>query len=250
MGKLKNKVAIVTGASKGIGAAVATYFAAEGAKVVVNYASSKEGADKVVRAITDAGGSAIAVQGDVSNQADVTRLFAEAQKAFGSVDILVNNAGIYEYAPIEATTVDLFHRQFNINVLGSVLAIRATVEQFGPGGGTILNISSEASRVPMVTGSVYSAPRPRWTLSPRLFQRSSAAATSASTRYYPARSKPRARTATASSAASSSRRSWPKRPWAGSASPPTSPRWPSSWPPTTRPGSRGSTSPPPRHLRP
>lgn len=157
MSKLKNKVAIVTGASKGIGAAIATYFAAEGAKVVVNYAASKAGADQVVQAITAAGGTAIAVQGDVASEADVAQLFAETKAAFGSLDILVNNAGIYEYAPIAETTVDSFHRQFNINVLGSVLTIQAALTLFGEAGGNIINISSEAGRTPLPTGSIYSA---------------------------------------------------------------------------------------------
>jgi len=157
MSKLKNKVAIVTGASKGIGAAIATYFAAEGAKVVVNYASSKDGADQVVNAITANGGVAIAVQGDVSREADVTRLFEETTAAFGPVDVLVNNAGIYQYAPIEEVSADSFHQQFNINVWGSVLAIQAAVKLFGDRGGNIINISSEVSKSPLPTGSVYSA---------------------------------------------------------------------------------------------
>jgi 3-oxoacyl-[acyl-carrier protein] reductase len=155
--KLKNKVALVTGASKGIGAAIAKHFAAEGAKVVVNYASSKEGADNVVKAITDNGGTAIAVQGDVSNQADVHRLFDETETAFGTLDILVNNAGIYQYEPIEAVSAETFHQQFNINVWGSILAIQASLKRFGATGGTIINISSEAGRSPLPTGSVYSA---------------------------------------------------------------------------------------------
>src|SRR6202142_4079013 len=117
MNKLANKVAVVTGASKGIGADIAKSLAAEGASVVVNYASSKAGADKVVAAITAAGGKAIAVQGDVSKQADITRLFAETKKAYGKLDILVNNAGVYDFAPIEAVTEDSFHKQFNLNVL-------------------------------------------------------------------------------------------------------------------------------------
>ncbi|MDF7814167.1 glucose 1-dehydrogenase [Hymenobacter sp. YC55] len=157
MSKLNNKVAIVTGASKGIGAAIATYFAAEGAKVVVNYATSKDGADRVVKAITATGGSAIAVQADVANEADVNRLFAETNAAFGPVHILVNNAGIYQYAPVEEVSIAAFHQHFNINVLGSLLAIQAAVKQFGTAGGTILNISSEAARTPLPTGSVYSA---------------------------------------------------------------------------------------------
>lgn len=155
--KLQNKVAVVTGASKGIGAAIAIHFAAEGARVVVNYASSQEGADHVVHTITQAGGTALAVQGDVSNPADVTRLFAEARQAFGTVDILVNNAGIYLYEPIEAVSLETFHRQFNINVLGPVLAIQEALKLFGPNGGSILNISSAVSKMPMATGSVYSA---------------------------------------------------------------------------------------------
>jgi 3-oxoacyl-[acyl-carrier protein] reductase len=155
--KLKNKVAVVTGASKGIGAAIATYFAAEGANVVVNYASSKDGADDVVKAITDNGGTAISVQGDVSNQADVIRLFDETKNAFGTLDILVNNAGIYQYEPIEEVSAETFHQQFNINVWGSLLAIQASLKLFGDTGGTIINISSEAAKTPLPTGSVYSA---------------------------------------------------------------------------------------------
>lgn len=157
MSKLTNKVAVVTGASKGIGAAIATYFAAEGAKVVVNYASSKDGADHVVKTITDNGGTAISVQADVSKEAEVARLFAETKKAFGTLDILVNNAGIYHYAPIEDVTIESFHQHFNLNVLGSLLAIQAAVKLFGAVGGTIINISSEAGRTPLPTGSVYSA---------------------------------------------------------------------------------------------
>ncbi|MBE9462664.1 SDR family NAD(P)-dependent oxidoreductase [Dyadobacter subterraneus] len=157
MNKLKNKVAIVTGASKGIGASIAKYFAEEGAKVVVNYASSKEGADKVVKAITDNGGIAISVQGDVSKEADVIRLFEETKTAFDSLDILVNNAGIYQYAPIELVSAESIHQHFNVNVLGSILAIREAVKLFGDKGGNIINISSGASNTPLATGSVYSA---------------------------------------------------------------------------------------------
>ncbi|PSL23741.1 SDR family NAD(P)-dependent oxidoreductase [Chitinophaga ginsengisoli] len=157
MNKLENKVAIVTGASKGIGASIAKYFAAEGAKVVVNYASNKEGADKVVKAITDSGGKAISVQGDVSKAADVTRLFEETKNAFGSLDILVNNAGIYQYSPIEEVSADSFQQQFTINVWGSLLAIQASLKLFGDKGGNIINISSEAAKTPLPTGAVYSA---------------------------------------------------------------------------------------------
>ncbi|WP_142687797.1 SDR family NAD(P)-dependent oxidoreductase [Chitinophaga polysaccharea] len=157
MNKLKNKVAIVTGASKGIGASIAKYFAAEGANVVVNYATSKEDADKVVKVITDNGGTAIAVQGDVAKEADITRLFEETKNAFGALDILVNNAGIYTYEPIEQVSEKTFLRQFNINVLGPVFAIQAALKLFGDKGGNIINISSEAGKTPLPTGSVYSA---------------------------------------------------------------------------------------------
>lgn len=157
MSKLKNKVAIVTGASKGIGASIAKYFAAEGAKVVVNYASSKEGADKVVKAITDNGGTAISVHADVSKESDVIRLFEETKNAFGALDILVNNAAIYQYEPIEQVSAESIHRHFDINVLGSILAIREAVKLFGDKGGNIINISSVVSNLPAETGSVYSA---------------------------------------------------------------------------------------------
>ena len=157
MSKLKNKVAIVTGASKGIGAAIAKHFAAEGAKVVVTYATSKDGADSVVKAITVSGGTAISVQGDVSIEADVRRLFDETEKAFGTLDVLVNNAGIYQYEPIEEVSAETFHQQFNINVLGSILTIQASLKLFSATGGNIINISSEAGKSPLPTGSVYSA---------------------------------------------------------------------------------------------
>ena len=157
MSKLKNKVAVVTGASKGIGAAIAKYFAAEGAKVVVNYASSKEGADKVVKAITDNGGIAIAVQADVSKEADVARLFEETNTAFGTLDILVNNAVFQQYLPIEQASVEAFHQHFNVNVLGPVLTIQASLKLFGTKGGNIINISSGASKYPLPGASLYSA---------------------------------------------------------------------------------------------
>ena len=157
MSKLKNKVAVVTGASKGIGASIAKHFAAEGAKVVVNYASSKEGADNVVKAITNKGGIAIAVQADVSNEADVTRLFEETKKAFSTLDILVNNAVFQQYLPVEQATVEAFHQHFNVNVLGPVLTIKAALKLFGDKGGNIINISSGASKMPMAGVSLYSA---------------------------------------------------------------------------------------------
>ena len=157
MSKLENKVAIITGASKGIGASIAKHFAAEGAKVVVNYASSKEGADRVVKEITDNGGIAISVQADVSKEADVTRLFEEARKAFGMLDILVNNAVFQQYLPIEQASVAAFHQHFDVNVLGPILTIQAALKLFSDKGGSIINISSGASKMPMAGVSLYSA---------------------------------------------------------------------------------------------
>src|SRR5260221_719194 len=155
--KLADKVAMVTGASKGIGAAIAKHLAAEGAAVVVNYASSKSNADKVVAEITSAGGKAVAVQADVARKADVERLFGETRKAFGTIDVLVNNAGVYEFLPLEQITEDHFHKQFNLNVLGLILMTQEAVKQFGPAGGSIINISSVASTSAPALGSVYSA---------------------------------------------------------------------------------------------
>ncbi len=157
MAKLDGKVAVVTGASKGIGASIALHLAAEGAAVVVNYASSKKGADRVVAEIAGRGGKAVAVQANMADQADIRRLFSEAKKAFGKVDILVNNAGIYEFAPIEEVTPEHFHKMFNLNVLGLLLASQEAVKQFGPEGGSIINISSVAATSAPATTSVYSA---------------------------------------------------------------------------------------------
>ena len=157
MNKLKNKVAVVTGAAKGIGASIAKHFAAEGAKVVVNYASSKESADSVVKEITDNGGTAIAVQADVSKEADVTRLFEETKKAFGPLDILVNNAVFQQFLTIEQVSEETFHQHFNVNVLGPVLTIQAALRLFGSKGGNIINISSGASKMPLPGASLYSA---------------------------------------------------------------------------------------------
>lgn len=156
MTRLQNKVAIVTGASKGIGAAIAVRLAADGASVVVNYASSKEGADRVVSEIKGNGGKAIAVQADVSKQADVERLFAETKKAFGRLDVLVNNAGVFEFIPLDKVTPEHFHKHFNLNVLGLLLATQKAVEQFGDKGGSVINISSVAAYSPPPNGSVYS----------------------------------------------------------------------------------------------
>ena len=153
--KLSGKVAVVTGASKGIGAGIAKQFAAEGASVVVNYASSKSDADKVVDEITKRGGKAIAVQGDVGKKKDIERLFAETKKAFGRVDVLVNNAGVYRFEPLEAVTEDEFHREFNINVLGLILTTQEALKHFSSDGGSVINISSTATSVTPPNTVVY-----------------------------------------------------------------------------------------------
>jgi 3-oxoacyl-[acyl-carrier protein] reductase len=155
--KLAGKVAVVTGASKGIGAAIAKHLAADGASVVVNYASSKAGADKVVAEITAQGGKAVAVQGDVAKKADIDRLFSETKKAFGKLDILINNAGIYEFAPLEQITEEHFHKQFNLNVLGLVLTTQEALKYFSAGGGNVINISSLVSTLAPANAAVYSA---------------------------------------------------------------------------------------------
>jgi len=155
--RLKGKVAVVTGASKGIGAAIAQHLAAEGAAVVVNYSSSKEGADRVVREITSKGGKAVAVQANVAKQPDIKRLFAEAKTAFGQLDILVNNAGIYEFGAIEDVTPEHFHKQFDLNVLGLILCTQEAIKLFGSAGGSIINISSVVATAAPPSVSVYSA---------------------------------------------------------------------------------------------
>jgi 3-oxoacyl-[acyl-carrier protein] reductase len=155
--KLAGKVAVVTGASKGIGADIAKQLAAEGAAVVVNYASSKEGANRAVDEITKGGGKAIAVQADVAKQKDIERLFAETKKAFGRLDILVNNAGIYKFEALEAVTENEFHRQFNTNVLGLILATQEAVKYFGTEGGSVINIGSNATKLTPPMSVVYTA---------------------------------------------------------------------------------------------
>lgn len=157
MGKLNNKVAVVTGASKGIGAGIAKGLAAEGASVVVNYATSKEGAEHVVSEIQKSGGNAIAVQGDVSKASDVEHIFDETKKAFGKLDVLVNNAAVYEFAPIEQITEEHIHRQFDTNVTGLLLATKEAVKHFGSEGGNIINISSTATQLTPPTTAVYTA---------------------------------------------------------------------------------------------
>ena len=154
---LDGKVAVVTGASKGIGAGIAKHLAAAGAAVVVNFSSSKEGADKVVDEITKRGGKAFAVQADVAKKKDIERLFAETKKAFGRLDILINNAGVYEFVPLENVTEEHFHKHFDVNVLGPLLATQEATKYFGSEGGSIINISSSASVSAPAVASVYSA---------------------------------------------------------------------------------------------
>ncbi len=155
MGKLVNKVAVVTGASKGIGASIAKHFAAEGASVVVNYSTSKEGADKVVNEIVTAGGKAVAVHADVAKESEIDKLFRETKKHYGRVDILINNAGAYTFAPLESVTSELYHRLFDLNVLGLLLTTKAAVPLFPESGGSVVNISSVVSTLAPPTASVY-----------------------------------------------------------------------------------------------
>lgn len=155
MSKLTGKVAIVTGASKGIGAGIAKALAKEGASVVVNYSSGKDGADKVLAEISEFGGKAMAVQADMSKASDIKRLFAESHKAFGALDVLINNAGVFKFVPLEEITEEEFHRQFNINVLGPILATKESLSYFKKEGGSIVNISSAISGNPFAASSIY-----------------------------------------------------------------------------------------------
>ncbi len=157
MGKLEGKVAIVTGASKGIGAGIAKALAAEGASVVVNYASSREGAERVVSEIASKGGKAVAVHGDVAVAADVKRIFAETKSAFGRLDVLVNNAGVYKFGSLEEFAEEEFHRQYNINVVGTILSAQEALKHFGPEGGNIINISSVVGSNPVPNSVIYSS---------------------------------------------------------------------------------------------
>ncbi len=154
--KLAGKVAVVTGASKGIGAAIAKHLAAEGAAVVVNYSSSKDGAERVVDDITGGGGKAVAVKANLARKADIDQLFAETRKAFGAIDILVNNAGIYEFSPVEDITEEHYRKQFDLNVLGLTLATQAAVRHFNPKGGSVINISSVVSTLGVPGAAIYS----------------------------------------------------------------------------------------------
>jgi len=155
--KLEGKVAVVTGASKGIGASIAKALAEEGASVIVNYSSSKRDAERVVAEISARGGRAIAVQGDVSKPTDIERLFSAARRSFDRLDILVNNAGTYEFAPLESVTEQHFHKHFDLNVLGLLLATKEAVKHMGPEGGSIINIGSVASSMRMPNSAVYAA---------------------------------------------------------------------------------------------
>ncbi|MCB5188885.1 glucose 1-dehydrogenase [Methylobacillus caricis] len=155
--RLENKVAVVTGASKGIGAGIAKALAAEGASVIVNYASSKEGADKVVAEIINQGGKAVAVQGDVSKQADITHLFAQTKSIYGQLDILVNNAGVFDFAPLEQINEDHFHKQFNLNVLGLLLSTKEALTLFNETGASVINISSAVTTLTPPNSAVYTA---------------------------------------------------------------------------------------------
>jgi len=157
MSKLTNKVAVVTGASKGIGAGIAKALAAEGASVVVNYASSKEGAERVVSEIVEKGGKAIAVQGDVAKASDVQRIFSETKRVFGKVDLLVNNAGVYQFAPLDEITEEQFHRQFKTNLRGLILATREAAKHFNGDGGTIINVGSAVTQLTPPASAVYTA---------------------------------------------------------------------------------------------
>jgi len=154
---LANKIALVTGASKGIGASIAKHLGAAGATVIVNYASSKAGADKVVADIVAAGGTATAIHGDFSKPDEITRAFAEIKQQFGKLDVLVNNAGVYSFSPIEEVTAEEFHREFNLNVLGLLLATKEAVKLIGPEGGSVINMGSVVASMPPANSSIYSA---------------------------------------------------------------------------------------------
>lgn len=157
MSNLKGKVAVVTGASKGIGAGIARALGRAGASVVVNYASGKDGADRLVADITAAGGKAVAIGADISKPADITRLFAESEKAFGKLDILVNNAGVFKFSPLEDVEAEEFHRQFTINVLGTILSTKEALRHFNPAGGSVINLSSIVGQGAIAGSVIYSA---------------------------------------------------------------------------------------------
>src|SRR5471030_1977638 len=236
MSKLQGKIAVVTGASKGIGAGIAKALGAAGASVVVNYAGDKAGADKTVADIKAKGGKALAVQGDVSKYADVKHLFDETRKAYGKLDVLVNNAGVFKFLPLEETSEAEYQRQFGINVLGPLLATREALPLFGPEGGSVINISSIVSNKGIPGSAIYAGTKGALDtitlvmaseLGPRKIR------VNAIIRAW---WKAKAPTRPVSSAAISRRVSKPRRRWAASASRKTSPRSRSSWPATSRAG--------------
>jgi len=184
--RLEGKVALVTGASKGIGAEIAVRLAAEGAAVAVNYSSSREGADRVVAAITGKGGKAVAVRGNLADAKQVTSVVAETVKALGPIDILVNNAGVYEFAPLDGITPEHFHRQFDVNVLGLLLVSQEAARHFSPAGGSIVNTSPGVSTLTPPTTAVYTATKAAVARSRRCCPRSWRRARSASTPSIPA----------------------------------------------------------------
>jgi len=157
MNRLKDRVAVVTGASKGIGSGIATAFATAGARVAVNYSSDRQGAERVTQSIVDGGGKAILVEADVSKRADVARMFREIDTAFGRLDVLVNNAGIFRFGPVEEITDESFHSHYNINVLGSILTVQEAVKRFGPDGGSIINLSSLVGSHPAAGAVLYAS---------------------------------------------------------------------------------------------
>jgi 3-oxoacyl-[acyl-carrier protein] reductase len=236
MGSLNGKAAVVTGASKGIGAGIARALGAAGASVAVNYASDKEGADKVVADIARGGGKAVAIQGDLSKPADITRLFTEVQKAFGHLNILVNNAGVYKFLPLDQSEPEEFHRQFNINVLGTILAAREAARYFGPEGGSIINLSSVASRAAVPNSVIYSATKGAVDAVTRVLAAELGPRKIRVNTWRPGWWKPKAPTPAASSAANFTKRQKRQRRWAASASRTTSPVLRSSLPPTRRAG--------------
>ena len=217
MGKLANKVAVVTGASKGIGAEIARALAAEGASVVVNYGTSQADADKVVHDITAAGGRAVAIRGNVAKSADVERLLAEAVREFWVIDVLVNNAGVYSFSAINSFSEEEFHRQFDTNVLGVLLAIRESLKHFGPNGGSIINIGSVASRLAPPQNAIYVATKSAVDGLTRALAKESDPEIFGSTRSIRVSSRPREHMPLASSAVSSNGRRYNRPRLAGSA---------------------------------
>ena len=205
--KLSGEIALVTGASKGIGASIAKALTAAGATVLVNYSTSKEGAERVVAEIGRMGGKAVAIQGDVSKPEGVRKLFDETKKNFDGLDILVNNAGVYRFAPIDVVTEEEFHREFNTNVLGLLLCTQEAVKLFGDKGGNVINITSVATHLTPPNSAVYSGTKGGVTRSPTSLPRSWPPEKFASTRSPPVESKPKVRTRVESAEATSKNRS-------------------------------------------